>query len=358
MAEAQRSVPDASIGDLRAAGLLRLGKPSRFGGHGLDYDAIWEVGLRLAYGCGSTGWVYMVSQIHDYQAGVAPLPAQDEFFVDPDMMSSSAFAPTGTTAEADGGWTISGSWGFSSGADHARWHLLGTIAPRLGPVLSMVAREDAAIVDDWHVAGLRATGSKTIRVDRPVFVPAHRWIPIAGDGSPEMREHHDRPSYGAPLSSVIAFSLCAPLIGIAQAAIDAFAAQAEQRRLPSGSSVRELTAVQMRVAEAAAEVDAARTLCRSLIAEHAHRGGSGDAFTLEDRARFRRTQAYAARLCVHAVNRVFEAAGGHAIYERNPLQRLHRDVHAGSHQVALSWDDNAVLYGRVRLGLEPAGLYW
>lgn len=357
-AEQERRVPDETIADLRRLGLLRVAKPTRFGGYGLDFDTAWEVGYRLAQGCGSTAWVYMVSQIHDYQAGVAPLAAQDDFFVDPDMMSSSAFAPTGKIEPVDGGWRLSGSWGFSSGADHARWHLLGGVVPGLGLVLSLVGREDASIVDDWSVCGLCATGSKTIRVDEPVFVASHRWIPTAGDGSPEMREHHGRPSYGSPLSSILSFALCAPLVGIAQAMVDAFAEQAGRRRLPTGVSVSELPAAQMRLAESAAEVDAARTLCRTLIAEHAQRGQDGPAFTLEDRARFRRTHAYVAKLCVSAANRLFDGAGGHAIYAANPVQRLQRDVNAGAHQVALSWDDNAVLYGRVRLGLEPAGLFW
>ena len=35
-AEEARRVPDETIADLRAGGLLRVGKPSRFGGHGLD----------------------------------------------------------------------------------------------------------------------------------------------------------------------------------------------------------------------------------------------------------------------------------------------------------------------------------
>jgi alkylation response protein AidB-like acyl-CoA dehydrogenase len=357
-AERLRRVPDETIADLRREGLLRIAKPSRFGGHGLDFDSAWEVGHRLAQGCGSTSWVYMVSQIHDYQAGVAPPSAQEAFYADPDMMSSSAFAPTGTLEPADGGWRLSGSWGFSSGADHAHWHLLGGIVPGVGLALSMVAREDARIVDDWHVSGLCATGSKTIRLEEPVFVPGEHWIPAAGGGNAEMRDHHGRPSYGAPLSSILSFALCAPLVGMAQAAVDAFAEQAAQRRLPTGAEVRELVTVQTRLAESAAEVDAAATLCRTMLSEHARRGQDGPEFTLADRARFRRTHAYVARLCVTATNRLFDAAGGHAIYAANPLQRLHRDVNAGAHQVALGWDDNAVLYGRVRLGLEPAGLFW
>lgn len=35
------------------------------------------------------------------------------------------------------------------------------------------------------------------------------------------------------------------------------------------------------------------------------------------------------------------------------MQRYFRDVHAGSHQVAITWDGAAQSYGRVRFGLEP-----
>lgn len=35
------------------------------------------------------------------------------------------------------------------------------------------------------------------------------------------------------------------------------------------------------------------------------------------------------------------------------MQRSFRDVHAGSHQVAVTWDAAARSYGRVQLGLEP-----
>ncbi|HEY7968067.1 MAG TPA: acyl-CoA dehydrogenase family protein [Solirubrobacteraceae bacterium] len=357
-AERLRRIPDETIADLREAGLLRIAKPPGFGGYGLDFDCAWEVGVRLARGCGSTAWVYMVSQIHDYQAGVAPPAAQEAFFADPDLMSSSAFAPTGLLEPADGGWLLSGSWGFSSGADHARWHLLGAVVPGVGLVLSIVAREDAEIVDDWHVSGLCATGSKTIRLTEPVFVSRDHWIPTGGGGNAQMRDQHARASYGSPLSSILSFALCAPLVGMTQAALDAYVEQAMKRRLPTGAEVRELATVQARVAESAAELDAAATLCRALIAEHAARGERGPEFTLEDRARFRRTHAYVARLCRSATDRLFDGAGGHAIYDANPLQRLHRDVNAAVHQVALGWDDNAVLYGRVRLGLEPAGLFW
>ena len=314
--ERQRRLPDETIDELRAQRPVADRRSlARFGGYGLDFDAIVGGRLRLAYGCGSTGWVYMVSQIHDYQAGMAALRGTGGVLCRPrrDVLVV-------IRADRDGdawrGWLAArGFVGLLERRRPRAWHLLGSIVPGIGPVLSIIAREDATIVDDWYVSGLRAPASKTIRLDQPVFVPSYRWIPLAGEGSPEMRDYHGRASYGAPLSSILSFSLCAPLVGIAQAAVDTFAAQAQQRRLPSGSGVHELAAVQIRVAESAAEVDAARTVCRALIAEHAERGQDGDPFTLEDRVRFRRTHAYAARLCVAATNRLFDAAGGHTIYD-------------------------------------------
>jgi 3-hydroxy-9,10-secoandrosta-1,3,5(10)-triene-9,17-dione monooxygenase len=57
------------------------------------------------------------------------------------------------------------------------------------------------------------------------------------------------------------------------------------------------------------------------------------------------------------VDRLFEVSGGHSLFDASPIQRAHRDVHAGSHQVALLWDTYAEQYGRVRLGLEPTDIF-
>jgi alkylation response protein AidB-like acyl-CoA dehydrogenase len=177
----------------------------------------------------------------------------------------------------------------------------------------MVPRANAEIVDDWFVSGLRGTGSK----DDP--------------------HHRARLRARAPLDARCGRRL---------------------RRFRYGGTVHELGATQVRLAESAAEVDAAATMCRARIAEHIARGASGEPFSLQERVRYRLTQAYVARLCVSAVNRLFDAAGGNALHDDNPMQRMHRDVNAGAHQIALSWDDNATLFGRVKMGLEPVGVLW
>jgi len=52
---------------------------------------------------------------------------------------------------------------------------------------------------------------------------------------------------------------------------------------------------------------------------------------------------------------LFTASGGGAIYERNPIQRAFRDVHAANAHYSVTWAVNGALYGRVALGL-PADM--
>jgi 3-hydroxy-9,10-secoandrosta-1,3,5(10)-triene-9,17-dione monooxygenase len=73
--------------------------------------------------------------------------------------------------------------------------------------------------------------------------------------------------------------------------------------------------------------------------------------TLEQRARYRRDGAFAAKICTDAVDLIFTGAGGTVIYDKNPLQRAFRDIHAANAHYMLNWDVNLPTYGRVALGL-------
>ena len=111
--------------------------------------------------------------------------------------------------------------------------------------------------------------------------------------------------------------------------------------------------VQVRLAEASVEVDAARELHRRAIREILSKAKRGEEFTPLERARYRRDKNFAAKLCVQAVNRLFDTSGGRAILESEAMQRFHRDAHAASHHQGLSWDAAAEEFGRQALGLPP-----
>lgn len=356
--EELRRLPDETVRDLIDAGLIRVANPERYGGYGLDVDTMFDIGWRLAQGCGATGWCYTVMQVHNWQMGVASEAAQEEYFASPDVLSSSSFGPTGTVERVEGGWRISGRWPFSSGVDHAAWVLLGGLDEQMGgEFLLLVPRSDVGILDDWFASGLKGTGSKSVVIDDPVFVPEHRGFSMTGSHEGPWRHRHRRGSYGIPMRSIVSFCLATPVVGIAQGAVDEFTAHT-RTRMSRGRRAVDAVGLHYRIAESAADAEVAARILRADLCEQIARGASGDTLSDLDRARYRRNHAYVTRLAVAAVNRLFDAAGAHGLLDPSPLARMHRDVNAGSHQMALTWDDYAELYGRVRLGLDPSPVFW
>jgi len=351
-AEARRSIPPETVDDIISSGLLRLANPDRYGGCGLDCDTIFEVAMELGRGCGSTAWAYSVWGIHNWVLGHFPEQAQEEYFADPDVISSTSYTPArAKVTPVDGGFRLSGQWDFSSGCDVARWVTVGGMGPE-SLLWFLVPASEVTIVDTWYVSGLRGTGSKDIAIDN-AFVPAHRVLDtrLPGEGKTSGWELHHRRGYRAPLLSLFPFTLASPAIGIAQGAVEEFTQQLLDRPAFGGGRAAESVPAQLRLAESSAEVDAARTILRRNCREILDRAANGEAPSLLDRARYRRDHGFIANLCTRAVDRLFDGAGGHALYDSNPLQRQQRDVHAAVHHVALRWDATAEQYGRIALGL-------
>ncbi len=59
-AEAAGEVPAETIADFRAAGLLRVLQPRRFGGRGGTFALFSAIVEDLAAGCAASAWVYAV----------------------------------------------------------------------------------------------------------------------------------------------------------------------------------------------------------------------------------------------------------------------------------------------------------
>jgi alkylation response protein AidB-like acyl-CoA dehydrogenase len=351
--ERLRRMPDETVKDLVASELIRIGNPPRYGGHAVDLDAAYDIAWELGRACGSTAWCYSLWTVHNWWLGHFPAEAQAEFFADgPDVLSSTCLNPAGGRGElVPGGFKVSGRWSFSSGSHAARWAMVSIPGREPGSMLwLLLPRPDYEVHDTWFASGMRGTGSNDIEV-RDVFVPAHRALDPnrAGDLERTGWELHARPSYRVPLRCLTGWDLVAPLVGIAQGAVDEIATRLRGTSGPGRTA--DSVAMQLRLAEAAAEVDAARALHRHDIAEMLDKAAREAEFTPLDRARYRRDKAFVARLCVQAVNRLFEASGARGVMDGEPIQRFHRDAHGASHHAALTWDPVAEQYGRAALGL-------
>ena len=361
-AEELRRLPDETIADLHKSGLFRVLQPKRVGGSELPFRSLVELVAIIARGDGSTAWVLANLAAHHWLFGMWPKQAQDEVWGgSPDSLIGSALIfPRGRAQKVEGGYRLTGRWPFSSGVDPAAWNLIGGIAQEgdngpAEPRIFLLPAKDYTVIDTWHVIGLGGTGSKDVAVEN-VFVPDYRTLAvhqIVGGRNPGS-EVNPAVLYQLPAISLFAFCIAGVSLGIAQGAIEHFV-QSTRTRLSSysGRNVADFNTVQVHVAEAAALADAARAIMLGDCDEAAASVAAGKIPDLAARARYRRDGAFAASLCTKAVDTLFAATGGGAIYARNPLQRAFRDVHAANAHYVLNWDINGALYGRIALGLPP-----
>ncbi|MFQ5985596.1 MAG: acyl-CoA dehydrogenase family protein [Alphaproteobacteria bacterium] len=359
--EALREMPKETIDDLHCTGLLRFHQPRRWGGMELEFVSVFDIPAEIGRGCASTAWNVVNLAVHHWMLALYDERAQEEVWSkNPDALIASGIAyPQGRGRRVDGGFVITGLWNFSSGVDAAEWSMLAVTVRDGDRVVDhrmcLVPRSDYEIVDDWHVLGMRSTGSKSVRAT-DLFVPEHRalcmYLARGGSEFPGAKVNPN-PLYRVPVSALGSHCLAAAGVGNAQAALE-LTVEAIRERSTSYTAMRmrDFQAVQLRVGRAGAEVDAARLVIRADCLEAQRIAEENRAPTVEEKLRFKRNVAYAIELCTAAVDTLHTLAGANGVYDRYPIQRLFRDQHTLAGHIGFSWDAQGAPWGLVVLGGE------
>ncbi|QIX26539.1 flavin-dependent monooxygenase [Nocardioides sp. JQ2195] len=352
-------VSDATIAELKTAGVFRMLQPKRFGGLESDPVDFYEVVRAISGVCGSTGWVTSVLGVHPWQLGLFDERAQAEVWgTDPDVLVSSSYAPVGRMKLVDGGYELSGRWSFSSGCGHASWALLGglVVGAEGKPVdfiTLLVPRSDYRIEDVWDVIGLRGTASNDIVIEK-AFVPEHRTMrnyeqaQLRGPG----QKVNTGPLYRMPFASIFTSTITAPVIGAVSGCYAAYISAMRNRiRLSMGGGrFSEDQYAHVAVARAASEVDAAILQMDRNISELYGYASRGEEIPMELRLRTRRDQVRGTERALDAIDILFKTAGGNSLKRGNPIERSWRDAHAGSVHVANDVERALAMYGRQEFG--------
>ena len=361
-AERLRRLPEETFAEFQEAGLFRCLQPKRYGGFELDPGTLYQAVMEIGAVCGSTAWILGVIGIHNWHLALFASQAQDDVWgKDTGIQVSTSLAPTGTVTRVDGGFRLRGRWSFSSGCDFCQWAALGGLVPPLGdgdaPDMRtfLVPRSDYTIDDTWYAVGLCGTGSKDVVVD-DAFVPEYRThsyrdaFYLTNPGATV----NDAPLYRLPFGLVFPACISSPAIGVALGALEAFRDQTTIRISPRDRSrVAEDPFAQLALAEAAAEVTAARDRLLGNFAEAMRTVRDGTALSLAQRARYRWDTAKAVDRSVRSVDRLFEASGGRGVFLDNPIQRAWRDVHAIRAHAGNNLERAAFVFGRSEFGLPP-----
>jgi indole-3-acetate monooxygenase len=357
--EREREIPEEILSALHGARMFRMLLPRWCDGGELDPATFLQVIEEIAKADASTAWcIGQASGTAMAAAYLKPEVARD-VFGDPCAVVASG-PSNGIAVAVDGGYRVTGSWLFASGAKHATWlggHCFvheaeGT--PRLDPNGNPVERtvlfpkEQAQFTDIWHVMGLNGTGSDQYAV-QDLFVP-HDYS-YTRNAEADRRE--PGPLYRFTTFQLHGISFAGVALGIARATLDAFVALARQKTPRTAAYVlRDNAVIQAQVALGEAKLQSARIFLLHTLRELWDIAATSDRFTLEQRAQFRMAATYATHQARDVVDAAYHAAGATAIFQNNPFERRFRDVHTVSQQVQ-GHASNFEAVGQVLLGLTP-----
>jgi 3-hydroxy-9,10-secoandrosta-1,3,5(10)-triene-9,17-dione monooxygenase len=356
--EAGNKVPDATIADFQDAGFFKILQPKRYGGYEMDPEAFYDVQMKVAEGCMSSAWVLGVVAVHNWQLALFDPKAQEDVWGDDvTTLISSSYMPRAEVTPVDGGYRISGRWGFSSGVDHCEWAFLGGLVPdpETGQpdfLTFLVPRKDFTVLPIWNTIGLGGTGSQDVTVT-DAYVPAYR-THRSKDGfaltSPGGKVN-TAPLYKLPFGQVFVRAVSSSSIGALQGALDLFIETGARRQ--SNNSFASATGdpdVQVLIAETQSAIDEMKTvLFRNfgVLNDAARNGESAD---LETRLRFRFQSAQISSRCCALISRIFFLSGAEAVYRGNPIARAFADIHTGRTHVANNPNTVGRNVGNVTLG--------
>jgi alkylation response protein AidB-like acyl-CoA dehydrogenase len=332
--------------------------PVEFGGLEVEPLTLLRVLEEVAQADGATGWNLMISNSAGFIAPrLPPAGAEAIFGRNPDAVIAGSPRPEGQAHHVTGGYRLTGRWPFASGIRNADWLMLGGAVvedgvPRRteagGPEtrLLFLPAAEGEILDNWHVIGLRGTGSSDVAV-HDVFVPAEH--SISGPAQPR----DDGRLFAMPQLSLWSAMTAAVPLGIARAAITALVEFAGTKT-PRGSAVtlRERATVQADVARAEMLMRAGRAVLYETVVDIWRAVQARQPISPEQRVLVRAAAAHAADNAVQAVDLMYSAGGTTSIYTSSPLERCTRDVRVTTQHFLVSrWSLETA--GRVLLGLEP-----
>jgi alkylation response protein AidB-like acyl-CoA dehydrogenase len=235
----------------------------------------------------------------------------------------------GTAVPQDHGFLLSGSWSFASGIKHGTHiHTLGLVQGTNEARIFVLPVEQVTLVDNWDVMGLRATGSIDYTIDS-VFVP-------------ESATHlalTEQPNRGGNLYriGVIGFAaMCHSgwACGIGRRLLDELS-RGVQSKGGRGGTQGASESFQEGYAKAEATYRSARALVREAWGDVQRTLEQGDPLSVRQHTLVRLAMAHVTWAAHDAAMFVYTSAGTTAL-RAGTIQRLFRDMHAGTQHVIAS----------------------
>ena len=335
----RREVTPEVVDALVAKDMLRLLLPKSLGGqeiHLLDYAKANEA---LAWADASVGWFINQSNVSSATSAAAmPHDAALKVFGHPDVgLAWGARHGNSKAIRVEGGYRLTGKWSFASGGRHTGGWLGahsavqnpdGTPHMRYGRPDDrsfVFRRADAKIIDDWHVLGLRGTGSDSYLVE-DLFVPDER--APARDQPEERREKGPLTVIGSTL--LYATGFCSVTLGLGRRMLETYVDLARGKHSRASSNAMAVNnSVQREIGQMEARLSAARALLHEALGQ-VYDAASANELSVDLRLRLRLATTWGMNEATDVSIGCYRSAGTTAILNSAPFERRFRDAMSAS----------------------------
>jgi len=355
--EQSRRIPLPLVEAMTDAGLFRLWLPRSLGGDEADPTTVVRVIEEVSRIDGATGWCLMIAATTCLPGGyVAARTAREMFGAHPHTICAGGWPPFGEAVVVEDGYRVTGRWPLSSGCQHCGWfqagcRVIGSNGPRLRadgtPVtrIMLLPATSCVILDIWHSAGLRGTGSNDFTVT-DVFVPADHTVSFRA--SPV----EPGPLYAFPTIALSAAAIAAVPLGIARHAIDILT---EITRVKiarrSQKTLNQSAMVQTDLGRAEGLLRSGRAFLLEALDEAWHVVCAGGRLSVTQRAMLWLAATQATTAATQAVDLMFSAGGTASIYANAGLERCLRDIRTAGQHITLV-PSNYEMAGQALLGFD------
>jgi alkylation response protein AidB-like acyl-CoA dehydrogenase len=334
----RRELTPEVVDALAGQDLLRLLLPKSMGGQEIHLLEFCKACEAVAWADASVGWFVNQSNVSSASSAAAmPHAAAAAIFDGPRAgLAWGARHNNSSAIRVEGGYRLSGTWSFASGGRHTKWlgaHSAvqnpdGTPHMRYGRPddrTFLFLREQAKIVDDWYVLGLRGTGSDTYSV-KDLFVPDEH--APARDAPEERRE--EGPLYPIGSTLLYASGFCSVTLGLARRMLETYTELARGRH--SRASVNAMArnnAVQQEIGLLEARLSAARAFLHEAVGQ-VYAASAAGTLDVDLRMRLRLATTYGMNEATDVSIACYRGAGTVAISEKAPFERRFRDAMSAS----------------------------
>lgn len=345
----QHYVPRDFIDLLKKAGIYRASTPARFGGEPQPPAEFMRQIERISAVDPATGWVASFGSALTY---FAALPEESQAAIysrGVDIAFAGGMFPMVEARRVEGGWVADGTWFFASGcrgADLLGIGLKGDASAKGRPLTALIRPEDAEIIDNWDVAGMKSTGSHNVRVT-DLFIP-EEFTFIRG-GEPTV----DEPVTRYPALPYAAQVLAVTTLGAGRGALDYVReVGAGTSSVTGGAAKGQRPVYRLGLARAEADLRGARAFFYGTTEQVWEKAVAAEEITEKDRALLRLAASHAAQAGRRAVLAAFDLAGTGAIFQGHPLQHFLQDGLVPA-QHAMLQENTFEAAGAMLLGREP-----